>query len=556
MKKSLTVMLSTLLVAGTVLAGCGTKAETGTGGETGKPSEAKEQVFRMNLSTEPPSLDPAQVQDQVSNTVLVALYEGLTRNDGTGKIVPGIAEKWDISDDQLTYTFHLRKDAKWSNGDPVTAHDFEFAWKRALDPKLNPPSPYAYQLYYIKNAENYNVEQDNPNHITDPNQVGVKSKDDYTLEVTLGAPTPYFLGLLSFQTYFPVHKSAKDNPNWAAEAKTIISNGPFKISEWKHSNSLVMVPNENYYAKNEIKLTKVKFSMIKDSATELNMYNTGQLDYSGKPTGEIPLDQLPKLQKEKQGEFSVKGIASTYYYMFNVTASPFDNVNIRKAFAMAVDRQKLVDKVTLSGELPAHGFVPPGILGVKEEYRTEHKDDYFADNVEEAKKLLAQGLKEKGLSALPEIKLTYNTSDAHKKIAQAIADMWSKNLGVTVKLENQEWKVFLKNRDSLNYQIVRAGWGADYNDPMTFIDLWTSKSGNNDSGFKSSEYDALVKEAYSTGDQQKRVDAMTKAEKILMDDMVIMPLYYYSSTQMMKPNLKGVTIDYKGDIDYTRAYIE
>lgn len=555
MKKSLTVMLSTLLVAGTVLAGCGSKAETGAGGETGK-SSAQEQVFRMNLTSEPPTLDPALSQDNVSNTVINGLFEGLTRKDEKGATVPGIAEKWEVSDDQKSYTFQLRKDAKWSNGDPVTAHDFEYAWTRALDPKLNPPAPYAYQLYYLKNAQNYNVEKDNPNHITDPSQVGVKAKDDYTLEVQLEAPTPYFLSLLSFQTFFPVHKSAKDNANWAGEASTFISNGPFKLSSWKHSNSIELVPNENYYAKNEIKLTKVKFVMVKDSSTELNMYNTGQLDYTGKPTGEIPLDQLPKLKQEKQGELSIKGIASTYYYVFNTTAAPFDNLNIRKAFAMAIDRQKLVDKVTLSGELPAHGFVPPGIIGVKDEFRTEHKDDFFTDNIDEAKKLLATGLQEKGLTALPEIKLTYNTSDGNKKIAQAVADMWSKNLGVTVKLENQEWKVFLKNRTSLNYQIARSGWGADYNDPMTFIDLWTSKSGNNDSGFKSPEYDALVKEAYSTADQNKRVEAMAKAEKILMDNQVIMPLYYYSSTQMVKPNVKGLTIDYKGDIDYTRAYIE
>ncbi|MFC5649061.1 ABC transporter substrate-binding protein [Paenibacillus solisilvae] len=545
MQKKMLVLVSLMLVITGLLSACGSK-NGGSG----------DQTFRMNITTEPPTLDVAQAQDQTSFTVLTGLYEGLTRMDKDGNIVPGVAEKWEVSEDGKKFTFHLNKNAKWSNGDPVTAHDFEYSWKRTLDPDLNPPAPYAYQLYYIKNAQNYNIKADNPDHISDPNQLGVKATDDYTLEVELENPTPYFLNITAFFTAYPVHKSAKDNPNWAAEAKDYISNGPFKLASWKHGDTIEMVPNENYDKKDEIKLKSVKFVMLKDPNTELNSYKTGQLDWTGTPTGSIPSEQLAKAITDKNPELNIKGIASTYYYNFNNTKKPFNNAKVRKALSMAINRQAIVDKVTKAGQQPAYGFVSTGIHGVKGEFREEVKDDYFKEDVAEAKKLLAEGLAEEGLSSMPEFSLSFNEG-LHKNIAEAIADMWKTNLGITAKLELQEWKVFLKNRQSLNYDVARAGWGADYNDPMTFIDMFTSKGGNNDIGFKNADYDALVKEAYSTNDQQKRVDAMAKAEKILIgDNNAIMPIYYYTSNQLVKPYVKNYVVDYSGNLDYTRISIE
>lgn len=547
MRKSWLLVLALLLVSGTVLAGCGSNK-----------SSSKDQVFNMNLTSEPPTLDPALAQDSVSFTVLTGLYEGLTRKDADGKVIPGIAETWDVSDDQKTYTFHLRKDAKWSNGDPVTAHDFEYAWKRVLDPDMNPASPYAYQLYYIKNAQNYNIKTDNPNHISDPNQVGVKALDDYTLEVQLENPTPYFLSITSFWTTFPVHKSAKDNPAWAAEANTMITNGPFKITTWKHGNEIDLVPNENYYAKDEVKLQKVHFVMVKNASTELQMFQTGQLNFAGFPTGEIPTEQIEKLKQTNKDELRIQPIASTYYYNFNNTKAPFDNANIRKAFALAVDRQQLVEKVTKGGQQPALGFVPPSIMGEKKTYREEYPDTGFMKpDVAAAKEALAQGLKEKGLTSLPTVTLTINEGTGHKQIAEALADMWRKNLGVDVKIETQEWKVFLKNRQNLNYEIARAGWSADYNDPMTFIDMFTSKGGNNDIGFKNAQYDELVRKAYATADQKERMQLMNQAETILVkDNMAILPLYYYTGVYMVKKNVQNIAMDYQGMVDYTRAYVQ
>ncbi|MBQ4897506.1 peptide ABC transporter substrate-binding protein [Paenibacillus sp. Marseille-P2973] len=561
--KSLLLLLTLVLAVGTLLSACGSNdknsANSGNNGtsnsdknaaNSGEAKLAADQTLRINLSAEPPTFDPAQAQDSQANTVLKMMYEGLTRMDEAGEAQPAAAESWDI--DGTKYTFHLRKDAKWSNGDPVTANDFVFAWERVLSPQTTPAPPYAYQLYYLKNAQEYNEGK-----ITDFSQVGVKAVDDNTLEVELTGPTPYFLGLTSFYTFYPVHQSVKNDDKWAVDASKMIVNGAFTLTNWTKGQAIDVTKNENYWDKGNIRLNKITMSLVNSGATELTSYKNGELDRAGHPNGEIPTDQIPIVQKELKDEFHVKGIASTYYYEFNVTAKPFDNAKIRKAFAMSIDRQAIVDKVTLGGQLPAFGFVPPGIKGVNDEYRTENKDDYFTENVEEAKKLLEEGMKEEGYTKLPEITLIYNSSEAHKKIALAAADMWKKNLGVDVKTENQEWAVFLENRRSLNYQIARAAWSADYNDPMTFIDMWTSNSGNNDSGFKNEEYDKLVNEAKSLEDNAKRNENFKKAEEILIkENQVLMPVYYYTNVSVEKPWLKGIVLDFSGAIDYTRAYLE
>jgi oligopeptide transport system substrate-binding protein len=562
--KSLLLLLTLVLAVGTLLAACGSNngnsgaANNGAAnggntasdnGNTGGEKLAADQTLRINLSAEPPTFDPAQAQDSQANTVLKLMYEGLTRMDESGQVIPAAAENWDI--DGTKYTFHLRKDAKWSNGDPVTANDFVFAWERVLSPNTDPAAPYAYQLYYLKNAQEYNE-----GTITDFSQVGVKAVDDYTLEVELVAPTPYFLGLTSFYTFYPVHQSVKDDAKWAVDPSKMIVNGAFTLTNWVKGQTIEVTKNESYWDKANIKLNKITMSLVNSSATELASYQNNELDRAGAPNGEIPTDQIPILKDQLKDELEIKGIASTYYYEFNVTAKPFDNVNIRKAFAMAIDRQAIVDNVTLGGQVPAFGFVPPGIKGLNDEYRNEHKDDYFTENVEEAKKLLEQGMKEEGYTKLPEITLTYNSSEGHKKIALAVADMWKKNLGVDVKTENQEWAVFIENRQNLNYQVARAGWSADYNDPMTFMDMWVTGGGNNDTGFSNEEYDKLIKEAKNSEDMALRDANFAKAEEILIkDNQVLMPIYYYTNVSATKPWLKGVVLDYSGAIDYSRAYI-
>ncbi|WP_018753269.1 peptide ABC transporter substrate-binding protein [Paenibacillus sanguinis] len=562
--KSLLLLLTLVLAVGTLLAACGSNGGNGAtnsdaanggnntatdSGNSGEEKLAADQTLRINLSAEPPTFDPGQAQDSQANTVLNLMYDGLTRMDESGQSVPAAAESWDI--DGAKYTFHLRKDAVWSNGDPVTANDFVFAWERVLNPKTTPAPPYSYQLYYIKNAEEYNKEK-----VTDFSQVGVKAVDDHTLEVELVAPTPYFLGLTSFYTLFPVHQSVKDDAKWAVDQSKMIVNGEFTLTSWIKGQTIELTKNENYWDKDNIKLSKINMSLVNSSATELASYQNGELDRAGHPNGEIPTDQIPILKDQLKDELQIKGIASTYYYEFNVTAKPFDNAKIRKAFSMAIDRQAIVDNVTLGGQVSAFGFVPPGIKGLEDEFRTENKDDYFTENVEEAKKLLEEGMKEAGYTTLPEITLIYNSSEAHKKIALAVADMWKKNLGVDVQTENQEWAVFLGNRQSGNYQVARAGWTADYNDPMTFMDMWVTDGGNNDAFFSNAEYDKLIQEAKGEEDLAKRQENFKKAEQILIgDEQVLMPIYYYTNVSATKPYLKGVQLDFSGAVDYSRAYL-
>ncbi|GAA0412015.1 peptide ABC transporter substrate-binding protein [Paenibacillus motobuensis] len=559
--KSLLLLLTLVLAVGTLLSACGSnesKNGASNGGNNaannaaneGDVKLAKDQTLRINMSAEPPTFDPAQAQDSQANTVLKMMYEGLVRMDADDKEAPGAAESWEV--DGTKYTFHLRKDAKWSNGDPVTAKDFVFAWERVLNPNTQPAPPYAYQLYYIKNAEEFNN-----GTIKDFGEVGVKATDDYTLEVELKDPTPYFLGLTSFYTFYPVHQSVKDDPKWATDPNKMIVNGPFNLTSWITGQTIELTKNEQYSDKDNIKLNKINISLVESGATELESYRNGELDRAGGPNGEIPSDQIPIVQKELPDEYKVKGIAGTYYYQFNSKAEPFQNAKIRKAFSMAIDRQAIVDKITMGGQIPAYGAVPEGIAGAEGEFRSEHSDkEYFQENVDEAKKLLEEGMKEEGYTKLPDITLIHNNGEGHKKIATAVADMWKKNLGVDVKIQNQEWSVFLKNRQSLDYQIARSGWSADFNDPMTFMDLWMTGAGNNDLGYSNPEYDELLKKAKSESDLKKRDEYFAKAEEIFIkDDMAYMPIYYYTNVSLVKPNLKGVVVDFSGAVDFTRAYL-
>nr|WP_154957765.1 peptide ABC transporter substrate-binding protein [Paenibacillus xylanexedens] len=562
-RKSLLVLLTLILAFGTVLAACGSKNEgTGTtpdnNSASGEKALAKDQVLKINLTAEPPTFDPAQAKDSQTNTVLKFLYEGLVRIDENGKEAAGVAKDWTISEDGLKYVFNLNPDVKWSNGDAITAEDFVRSWERALKPET--ASPYAYQLYYIKGAEGFNKSKDKDykgTKITDFAQVGVKATDEHTLEVTLENPTPYFLGLTAFYTYYPVHKSADTNDKFFTDYKNMIVNGPFVMDQYAKGQKIVVKKNEGYHAASDIKLTQIDMSLTSSSASELQAYKSGQLDYTGAPNGEVPTDQIPSLKAELPNEFKATGIASTYYYQFNVHEAPFNNAKIRKAFAMSIQRQLIVDKVTQGGQIPAFGFVPPGIRGENGEFRDEHKDDYFTENVDEAKALLAEGMKEEGYTTLPAVTLIYNTSDNHAKIALAIADMWKKNLGVDVKTENQEWGVFLENRQNQNFQIARAGWSADYNDPYNFLEMWTTGNTNNDSKFSNEQYDKDVKDTVKTADAAARMTAFADAEKILVqDEMAVMPIYYYTNVSLTKPYLKGVQLDFSGAIDFTRAYLE
>lgn len=541
MKKSIFALVSSVLVLGTALAGCGSD-------NSGEQKEEKPQVLRLNLHSEPPTADPGLAEDTTSGAIVRATFDGLTRTGQDGLPMESIAEKIDVSEDQKTYTFHLR-DAQWSNGDPVTAHDFEYAWKRVLDP--NTGANYAYQLYYVKNGEAFNTgkNKDGSAYTGGADGVGVKALDDKTLQVELENPTPYFLELTSFYTYYPVNKKVvESNPKWAAEAKTHVGNGPFKMESWEHKNKIVLVKNDKYWDADAVKLDRIEFFMVEDENTELQMFKNGELDWAGEPLGVLPTDAIKPLKDENK--LHIQTIAGTYWYKFNTEKVPFNNVKIRKAFAYAINRQAIIDNITQTGEQPAMGAVPPS-MALK-------ADGYFKDNdVETAKQLLKEGMAELGIDKLPEITISYNTQEGHKKIAEAIQDQWKKALGVEVKLTNKEWAVHIEDMHAGNYQIGRMGWLGDFNDPINFLELFRDKyGGNNDTRWEHPKFKELLIQSQSESDKEKRKQLLAEAEQIFMDEMPVAPIYFYTNAWVQNESVKGVVMDGLGFVDYKWAYIE
>lgn len=501
----------------------------------------REQIIRYNNIVEPKTLDPATVTGTAEMTVLTQLFDGLTRYDANQEIKPAIAESWQISADGLTYTFKLR-DAKWSNGEPVRAQDFVYSWLRALAPET--ASEYAYQLYCIKGAEEYNSEKGKKE------DVAVKALDDKTLQVVLKAPAPQFLYLTAFQTLFPVYgKIVQENANWFTDPAKYVSNGPFKLVSWEHNQKIVLEKNPDYWDAASVRLNKLEIYAIESLDTGFNMFKTGQIDFQD----EVPVQELASLKDSK--ELKIAPDASNYFYRFNVTRKPFDDPRVRRALAMAIDRKQLIENVLQAGQKPALAYVPFGLKDADGKDFRESGGDFFKEDLEEAKKLLAQAGYPGG-KGFPGFTLLYNTSENHQKIAEAVQQMWKKSLGIEVSLQNVEWQVFDTMVVSLDFDMAKAAWSPDYLDPMSFIDLFVTEGGNNDTGWGNKEYDKLVNEANSTADQKARMESMHKAEKILMEEMPIMPIYFYTHPILIKENIKDVIIPPFGtyaDFKYARV---
>ncbi|MED4766440.1 peptide ABC transporter substrate-binding protein [Cytobacillus firmus] len=548
MNKRLSIFFSMLLVLSMFLAACSGGGDNADGGEKGGDDGGKSDVpqeLRVNINTEPPSLNPGLAEDSTSGTVLRNVLEGLTRINQDGKPEKAMAEDIKVSEDGKTYTFTIR-DAKWSNGDPVIAKDFEYAWKWALDPANN--STYAYQLYYLEGAEAFNTGKG------EKDAVGVKAIDDKTLEVKLVNPTPYFEELTAFYTYLPVNsKIAEANPEWATDAgENFTTNGPFHLVEWAHSDKIVLEKSETYWDAETVKLDSIEMIMINDPNTELSMFDNGELDWAGAPTGALPTDAMQALKDE--GRLVTQPIAGIYNYKFNTTVEPFNNVNIRKAFAHAINRQELIDNILQGEQLPAMAIVPPSMF-------EENEKGYFPDNdVEKAKEYLQKGLEELGYkdaSELPAVTLSYNTSEAHQKIAQAIQDMWKQNLGVEVTLDNAEWNVFLDKVNQMDYQVARMGWLGDFNDAINFLEMYRDADrGNNNTGWESKEFQDLLAKSATETDPEARQQLLKDAEAIFMEDMPVAPIYFYTNNWVQAENLKDVAVSGLGDVQYKWAYFE
>lgn len=546
MKKLLTLLLIGLLAF--VLGACTAKEEAGTepkkneneqNQEEGTKEEASEKVLYLNNGMEPTSFNPSIGFDSVSWSPLNNIMEGLTRLGETHEPEAAIAEKWDVTEGGKVYTFHIRDNAKWSNGDDVTAGDFVFAWKHMLNPDTG--SPAAFLGYFIEGAEAYN------NGEGSADDVKIRAVDEKTFEVTLTSPQAYFLSVITNPSFFPINeKVATANPNWFAEAATFVGNGPFNLTEWEHDSHFVMEKNPQYWDAASVKLDKVHWAIIDDPNTEYQMFQTGNLDTSG-----VPADLSEQLFAE--GKVQTGDQAGDYFFRFNVTLEPFQNVNIRKAFALAVDQQQIVDFVTKKGEKPAYGFVSYGFMDPSGKDFRETSGDLVKTDVEEAKKLLAKGMEEEGYDTLPEVTLTYSTSDSHKKIAEALQQMFKDNLGVEVKLANMEWKVFAEEQTALKFQLSRSSFLADYADPINFLENFQTGLSMNRTGWSNAEYDQLIKDAKNEGDETKRYEMMYKAEKILFDEMPIFPLYFYNQAYLQNEAVTGIIRHPVGYIELKHA---
>ena len=519
MKKWLLGIASTLVLS-SVLAGCG-----GNDDSTAGSGEVKQEIT-VNAMSEPPAIDPARATDTTSGWILDHTFEGLYTRDQEGNPVLGVAEDVQKSNEDKTYTFTLRDDAKWSDGTPLTAGDFEYAWKRVLNPETG--SEFAFYLYYIKGAEEYNK---GTGKVED---VGIKAIDEKTFEVTLNSPLGYFDKLLAHWPYYPVKQEVVEaDPNWSGEAETFVSNGPFKMTEWEHDSKVVIEKNEEYYAKDDVKLDKINYSMVNDATTYYQMYKTGELDM----IMTLPPDVISSEKDNK--EYEEVPYFGTYMYMFNVEKEPFTNQKVRQAFAMGIDRKSLTENVSRAGETPAYSMVPQGVETPEGDFR-EAGGDYFDENFEEAKKLLEEGMKEEGWDTLPEVTLLYNTSENHKKFAEAVQEMLKQNIGVDVKLSNQEWKTYLDTTKQRNFQMARMGWIGSVVDPVVILDYYLGDSPNNRTGWLNEEFDSLMGQAKTEQDVDKRYEYLHQAEEVLMTDMPFMPVYFYTNTYLTSSKVDGV----------------
>ncbi|EAP9196148.1 oligopeptide ABC transporter substrate-binding protein OppA [Salmonella enterica subsp. diarizonae] len=490
---------------------------------------ADKQTLVRNNGSEVQSLDPHKIEGVPESNVNRDLFEGLLISDVEGHPSPGVAEKWENKDFKV-WIFHLRKNAKWSDGTPVTAHDFVYSWQRLADP--NTASPYASYLQYghIANIDDI-IAGKKP--ATD---LGVKALDDHTFEVTLSEPVPYFYKLLVHPSVSPVPKSAveKFGDKWTQPAN-IVTNGAYKLKNWVVNERIVLERNPQYWDNDKTVINQVTYLPISSEVTDVNRYRSGEIDMT---YNNMPIELFQKLKKEIPNEVRVDPYLCTYYYEINNQKAPFNDVRVRTALKLALDRDIIVNKVKNQGDLPAYSYTPPYTDGAKLVEPEWFKWSQEKRN-EEAKKLLAEA----GFTADKPLTfdLLYNTSDLHKKLAIAVASIWKKNLGANVKLENQEWKTFLDTRHQGTFDVARAGWCADYNEPTSFLNTMLSDSSNNTAHYKSPAFDKLIADTLKVTDDAQRSELYAKAEQQLDKDSAIVPVYYYVNARLVKPWVGGYT---------------
>ncbi len=516
-------LVSLLIVLGSLLLG-------GCGKKDAAPSPASfSGAGRTDLNygngTEPQDLDPQIVTGVPENKIVNALFEGLVAYgpDGQGT-VPAAAASWTISDDGLVYTFRLQPAAKWSNGEPVTATDFVRSYQRILTPAL--ASEYSNKLYAVVGAFEFNQ-----GTLKDFSQTGFKAIDDHTLQITLKRRTPFLLESMKHYAWFPVPVATiekfggltRKGSIWTRPGN-IVGNGPFILKEWSMQQRVVVEASPTYWDRAAVRLKKITFFPTENIDTEERMFRTGQLD----KTNELPLDKTDSYRQDPRHTLRIDPMLGIYFFRLNTTRPPLTDKRVRKALALAINREQIVQRVTKQGQQPAYNACPP-----MDSFTSTAR---LAGDLALARQLLAEAGYPGG-KGMPKVELLHNTSQNHRKIAEAVQQMWKTNLGIDVGLVNQEWKVYLDAQDTLSYTICRAGWVADYADPNTFFDLWRTGDGNNDTGFANPEYDRLLEVALNAATEAERMATYSRMDAILMEEVPFIPLYFYTRTFAMNPNL-------------------
>jgi oligopeptide transport system substrate-binding protein len=533
-----------------VAAGCGgdddaaddeTPAE-----EVPEEEQAAEQVITISWGAEPPSLDPGLATDTTSANILANIMEGLVTLEGEDlEPTPAVAESWDVSDDGTVYTFNLRDDARWTTGDPVTANDFEWSWKRVLDPET--AADYAYQLYGIQGAQEYNECEENCDALRD--QVGVTATDERTLEVTLTSAQPWFGQLVAHTTFLPVHQPTVEQhgANWT-EAENMVSNGPFLLERWEHEANIDLVKNPDWRNADEVSLERANGRIIVDGTTAVQAFEAGEVDIVD--TG-IPPTEMGRLRDTE--DFQQYPVLGTYYYGFNI--NNVTDVNQRRAMSLAIDRQAIIDNVSQGGEVPASVFTPEGIAGY---------DDIAPDSPwtpAEGDMERAQEEMEQAQDPKMQINLVHNNAPGHREIAVAVQGMW-RELGLNVNIAAQEWAQYLENLGpppADNVDVFRLGWIYDYPDAMNGLELWITGSGNNPTGFANEEFDRLIEEARGTADDGERYSLYNQAETIMFGEdgaMPLIPIYHYTHTTLENARVRDTAnFDAQTRLDLTKVVV-
>lgn len=532
-----------LLAAGVLFGACAPSCSMRS--ETNVEVGAREQILHFGNGDEPQEIDPHVVTGIPEWHIIMALYEGLvSKHPADLSIQPGVAESWTLSDDQKLYTFRLRANARWSNGDPVTAHDFVYSWKRALMPALG--NLYAYMFYCIRNARPFFEGE-----LKDFDEVGVKALDDRTLAVQLEAPTPYFLQLLDHHSYYPVHPGTIEKFGAIDERGTrwtrpgnFVGNGAFMLKEWILNRILIVEKNPLYWDADTVRLREIYFYPIPNASTEERMYRALQLHV----TDRVPAEKIAVYREKDPESLHITPYLGTYFYRFNTTVKPLNDVRVRRALAMSIDRRRIVEKITKGGQIPAYTLTPPNTNGYTSRARVPH-------DVQAARRLLAEAGYPGG-QGFPRLELMFNTDEGHRKIAIAIQQMWKDALNINISLVNQDWKVYMDRESNMHYQISRAAWIGDYLDPTTFLEMFLKDGGNNRTGWSNPRYDELISRAARTTGQEERYALLQEAEQILVDEVPFVSIYTYTQPRLISPDLRGWEPNILDQHPYKYLYLE